>query len=214
MSFYARHGKRAFDVVVAMGALVALSPLLLVVASLVAIKLGRPVLFRQQRTGYGRRSFAILKFRSMLDAVDANGHALPDEVRLTPFGLKLRSSSIDELPGLLNILRGEMSIVGPRPFVHVYDPLYSAGQARRFEAKPGITGWAQVNGRNAISWPEKFALDVWYVENRTFLLDLRIIWMTVRRVVGRHGINSGDAATMLPFRGETALPAGFDPNPS
>lgn len=212
MSFYRRYGKRLFDVAASGAALVLLSPVLLGVAASIAVKLGRPVLFRQQRTGADRRPFHILKFRSMLDAVDGQGRALPDEQRLTPFGAWLRSSSLDELPGLVNILRGEMSVVGPRPFVHVYDPLYSPEQARRFGVRPGITGWAQVNGRNAISWPEKFALDVWYVENQSFLLDLRIVWMTVRKVFARHGINDAAGAPVLPFRGETALPAGFDPS--
>ncbi len=150
----------------------------------------------------------------MLDAVNADGHELPDEQRLTPFGAWLRSSSLDELPGLINILRGEMSVVGPRPFVHVYEPLYSQEQARRFAVRPGITGWAQVNGRNAIGWPEKFAFDAWYVENQSFRLDLRIIWMTVRKVFNRHGINDATGAPVLPFRGETALPPKFDPSAS
>jgi len=212
VSFYTRYGKRAFDLAAAGGALVVLSPLLLVVALLVAAKLGRPVLFRQRRTGFGRRPFDILKFRSMLDAVDAHGHALPDEERLTSFGAWLRSVSLDELPALINILRGEMSVVGPRPFVHVYEPLYSVDQARRFAVRPGLTGWAQVNGRNAIGWPEKFALDVWYVEHLGLLLDLRIITMTGLKVFARHGINDVAGAPVLPFRGETALPAGFDPS--
>lgn len=170
---------------------------------MIASKLGRPVLFWQERTGWRRRPFHIIKFRSMLDAVDEHGHVLPDEERLTPFGHRLRASSLDELPGLWNILRGEMSIVGPRPFIHQYDKLYSKEQAKRFEVRPGITGWAQVNGRNALTWPEKFALDVWYVENQTFLLDLKIILATVRGLFARHGINAADAATMPPFRGET-----------
>lgn len=205
-SSYDRFGKRAFDLTAAGVALAVLSPVILALAVAIAVRLGRPVLFRQQRTGWRRRPFMIVKFRSMLDAVDAHGHALPDDQRLTPFGRWLRASSLDELPGLLNIVRGEMSIVGPRPFVHVYDPLYSPEQLRRFEVRPGITGWAQVNGRNAIGWPQKFALDVWYVDQRSFALDLRIILATVSRVLGRSGINSEDATTMLPFRGETELP--------
>lgn len=211
MSLYRQGGKRAFDVCASLGALIVLSPLLLLLAGLVAAKLGRPVLFRQRRTGFGRQPFDILKFRSMLDAVDAQEVALPDEERLTPFGAWLRSSSLDELPGLINILRGEMSVVGPRPFVHVYEPLYSPEQARRFEVRPGITGWAQVNGRNAIGWPEKFALDGWYVRHLSFPLDLRIIRMTVAKVFARHGINDAAGAPVMPFTGETALPAGFDP---
>jgi len=203
MSLYARGGKRAFDLLVAGTALLLLSPMILALSLTIAAKLGRPVLFRQQRTGWQRRPFHILKFRSMLDAVDEHGHALPDELRLTPFGLWLRSSSLDELPALWNIMRGEMSLVGPRPFIHQYDSLYSPEQARRFEVRPGITGWAQVNGRNAISWPQKFKLDVWYVDNQSFLLDLKILLATFLGVVRRHGINSADAATMPPFRGET-----------
>lgn len=211
MSFYKRRGKRAFDVTASAAALIVLSPLLALVALAVAAKLGRPVLFRQSRTGFARRPFDILKLRSMLDAVDADGHALPDDQRLTRFGVWLRSTSLDELPGLVNILRGEMSVVGPRPFVHVYDPLYSPQQARRFDVRPGITGWAQVNGRNAIGWPEKLALDSWYVDNQSFALDLRIIAMTLRKVFVRHGINDAGGAPVLPFRGETAVRPGFDP---
>ena len=192
--------------VAAGGALILLSPLLLGLSAAIAITLGRPILFRQERTGLGRKPFHIIKFRSMLDAVDEHGRELPDEARLTPFGRRLRDWSLDELPGLINIVRGEMSVVGPRPFVHVYDELYSPEQARRFEVRPGITGWAQINGRNAISWPEKFALDVWYVDNRGFLLDLRIILATIGRVFKRHGINSEEAATMPRFWGETGLP--------
>jgi lipopolysaccharide/colanic/teichoic acid biosynthesis glycosyltransferase len=210
MSLYKAGGKRLFDLVVAGTALLLLSPLVLGLAVAIAAALGRPVLFKQERTGWRRRPFHILKFRSMLDAVDADGHALPDEERLTAFGRRLREFSLDELPGLWNIMRGEMSLVGPRPFIHRYDQLYSDGQARRFEVRPGITGWAQINGRNALSWPEKFALDVWYVDNQTFLLDLRIIFATLARVVHRHGINSADATTMPAFRGETELPRRSD----
>ncbi len=206
MSLYKRGGKRTFDLAAAGAAVLVLSPLLLLLATAIALKLGRPVLFRQERTGWGRRPFKVIKFRSMLDAVDENGRVLPDEERLTSFGRWLRESSLDELPGLFNILRGEMSVVGPRPFVHIYDKRYSMGQARRFEVRPGITGWAQINGRNAISWPEKFALDVWYVDHCSFWLDLKIVAATVRRVFGRSGINSADAATMPEFMGETALP--------
>jgi lipopolysaccharide/colanic/teichoic acid biosynthesis glycosyltransferase len=205
--------KRVFDLVTAGGALLLLSPLLLALSAVIAIKLGRPILFRQERTGFGRKPFHIIKFRSMLDAVDEDGRVLPDEERLTPFGRKLRDWSLDELPGLINIVRGEMSVVGPRPFVHVYNELYSPEQARRFEVRPGITGWAQINGRNAISWPEKFALDVWYVDNRSFALDLRIILTTIGRVFKRHGINSEQAATMPRFWGETAMP-GDPPAPA
>lgn len=200
--------KRAFDLLATGAALLLLSPLLIGLSAAIAIRLGRPVFFRQERTGFRRRPFHIIKFRSMLDAVDEQGRVLPDEERLTPFGHWLRAWSLDELPGLFNILKGEMSVVGPRPFVHVYDELYSPEQARRFAVRPGITGWAQVNGRNAISWPEKFALDVWYVDNRSFALDMKIILLTLRSVFARHGINSEEAATMPPFRGETVAPLG------
>ncbi|CAA9526127.1 MAG: Lipid carrier : UDP-N-acetylgalactosaminyltransferase [uncultured Sphingomonadaceae bacterium] len=210
MSLYKSGGKRLFDIAAASVALILLSPLILVLAVAIAAALGRPIIFKQERTGWGRRSFQILKFRTMLDAADADGHALPDEERLTPFGRLLRESSLDELPGLWNILRGEMSLVGPRPFIHRYDKLYSDAQARRFEVRPGITGWAQINGRNALTWPEKFVLDVWYVDNQSFLLDLRIIVATIAHVVRRHGINSSDAATMPAFRGETDLPGDRD----
>jgi sugar transferase EpsL len=202
MSLYKSFGKRAFDIAAASLALILLSPLVAGLALAIAVKLGRPVLFRQQRTGWRRRPFHILKFRSMLDAVDHDGHVLPDEERLIPFGHWLRAWSLDELPGLLNILKGDMSLIGPRPFIHQYDELYSPEQARRFLVRPGITGWAQVNGRNALSWPEKFALDVWYVDNLSFWLDLKILFVTVRAVLRRHGISAADAATMPPFRGE------------
>jgi lipopolysaccharide/colanic/teichoic acid biosynthesis glycosyltransferase len=161
------------------------------------------VLFYQERTGWRRRPFRIVKFRSMLDARDPAGNVLPDEARLTPFGARLRAWSLDELPSLWNILKGEMSIVGPRPFMHQYDRLYTKTQARRFEVRPGVTGWAQINGRNAISWQDKFAYDVWYVDNRSFLLDLRIIFATAFGVLMRRGINSAEAATMPLFQGES-----------
>lgn len=202
MSLYDRVGKRLIDCAAAFAALLLLSPLLLAVALLVAVKLGRPVLFYQERTGWRRRPFRIIKFRSMLDAHDAAGNPLPDDVRLTPFGVRLRAWSLDELPSLWNILKGEMSLVGPRPFMHRYDKLYTDTQARRFEVRPGITGWAQINGRNAISWPEKLAYDVWYVDNRSFRLDLRILFTTVLGVLTRHGINAADSATMPLFEGQ------------
>ena len=195
-----------FDFVSASVALIILSPLLLALAALIAARLGRPIFFSQERTGYGRRPFNIIKFRSMLDGIAPSGRILPDEERLTPFGHWLRAWSLDELPSLINIVRGDMSVVGPRPILHSYDKLYSPGQARRFEVRPGVTGWAQINGRNTISWPEKFALDVWYVDNRSFWLDLKIIAATLVRVFRRQGINSAEAGTMPAFRGETALP--------
>lgn len=202
MSLYDRVGKRLIDLAVASAGLLFLFPLLLLLALLVAVKLGRPVLFYQERTGWHRRPFRIVKFRSMLDERDPAGDVLPDEARLTPFGARLRAWSLDELPSLWNILKGEMSIVGPRPFMHLYDRLYTETQARRFEVRPGITGWAQINGRNAISWPDKFAYDVWYVDNRSFLLDLRIILATALGVLMRRGINAADAATMPLFQGQ------------
>jgi lipopolysaccharide/colanic/teichoic acid biosynthesis glycosyltransferase len=203
MSLYKSFGKRTFDLIVASCALILLAAPILLVAILVAARLGRPVLFVQRRSGRHGRPFRIVKFRSMLDAADADGRALPDEDRLTPFGQWIRASSFDELPALWNVLKGDMSIVGPRPLHTHYDALYSPRQARRLEVRPGITGWAQVNGRNAISWPEKFALDVWYVDRQSLWLDLKIIFTTVRAVVVRDGINASDAATMPYFRGET-----------
>jgi lipopolysaccharide/colanic/teichoic acid biosynthesis glycosyltransferase len=201
-SFYRRFGKRAFDAVAAAAALIVLSPAIGVVALLVARKLARPVLFRQQRSGLSGRPFRLAKFRSMTDGRDAQGHPLPDEVRLTPFGRRLRSTSLDELPSLWNVLKGEMSLVGPRPLHCSYDDRYSPAQKRRLEARPGITGWAQVNGRNALSWNDKFELDVWYVDHQSFWLDLKIIFRTVAAVFGARGISAEGAATMPEFRGE------------
>lgn len=195
--------KRLFDCVVAASALLVLSPILLATALLVRVKLGSPVLFRQQRPGLHGQPFMMLKFRTMIDAVDRDGQPLPDAERLTPFGRWLRASSLDELPELLNILRGDMSLVGPRPLLMRYLPLYSPEQARRHDVRPGLTGWAQINGRNALSWEEKFALDQWYVEHRSFLLDLRILWLTALKVVKREGISSAGEATMPPFTGSS-----------
>jgi lipopolysaccharide/colanic/teichoic acid biosynthesis glycosyltransferase len=189
--------------VAAGGALVVLAPILLVVALLVRVKLGSPVLFRQQRPGLGGRPFMMMKFRTMTDALGPDGQPLPDAQRLTRFGRWLRASSLDELPELLNIVRGDMSLVGPRPLLMRYLPLYSPEQARRHEVRPGLTGWAQINGRNALSWDEKFALDRWYVEHRSFLLDLRILWQTALKVVKREGISSAGEATMPPFTGSS-----------
>lgn len=199
---YARFGKRAFDAVAAAFALVLLSPVLLIVALVVGVKLGRPVLFVQQRSGWKGRPFRIVKFRSMLNAFDVEGRPLSDEDRMPPFGRKLRSTSLDELPALWNVLKGEMSLVGPRPLHLHYDALYTPEQARRLEARPGITGWAQVNGRNALGWSDKFVLDVWYVDNQGFWLDLKIILTTVRAVFGKRGISADGAATMPEFKGE------------
>jgi sugar transferase EpsL len=193
--------KRAFDFIAAFLGLLLLSPLLLITALLVLINLGSPVLFRQQRPGLNGTPFLMYKFRTMTDRRDSFGNLLPDTDRLTPFGRFLRGSSLDELPELLNILKGDMSLVGPRPLLMEYVPLYTSDQARRHEVKPGITGWAQVNGRNAISWEEKFRFDVWYVDNRSFRLDLRILRMTLVKAFAREGISQDGEATMCKFRG-------------
>jgi len=190
------------DILGSMLCLILLSPLLLLLVVLIARSMGRPVLFRQIRPGRGGVPFEMIKFRSMRDARTRDGTWLPDAERLTSLGRKLRRSSLDELPELFNVLRGDMSLVGPRPLLMKYLPLYSPEQARRHDVRPGITGWAQINGRNAISWPEKFALDVWYVDNRTLWLDLKILWRTVAKVVRREGISAAGEATMPPFKGE------------
>ncbi len=196
--------KRCFDFLAALFAGALLAPLLLVLALLVRVWLGSPVLFRQVRPGRGGRIFKMWKFRTMTDARDAEGRLLPDSVRLTPFGRWLRATSLDELPELWNVLRGDMSLVGPRPLLVEYLPLYSPEQARRHEVRPGITGWAQINGRNALSWEEKFRLDVWYVDHRSFLLDLRILVRTVAKVFVREGIAAAGEATMPRFTGTPA----------
>lgn len=193
--------KRIIDVMVAAIALVALSPVLLIVALAIRLALGSPVLYRQIRPGLGGKPFEMMKFRSMSDARDASGAPLPDDLRKTPFGLWLRSTSLDELPALLNVLRGDMSLVGPRPLLMEYLPLYSAEQQRRHDVRPGITGLAQVNGRNAISWERKFELDVEYVDNISLRLDLKILAMTVLKVLRREGISHGVAIGTEPFRG-------------
>lgn len=193
--------KRTFDIVVAAAALVLLSPLLLVVAVLVRIRLGAPILFRQPRPGLHSRTFTLLKFRTMLDALDEKGEPLPDGVRLTAFGRKLRSTSLDELPELVNVLKGEMSLVGPRPLRRRYLPLYSAEQARRHDVRPGITGWSQINGRNALTWTERLALDVWYVDHWSFLLDLRILFKTVAIVFSRKDVLVGGQDDFESFNG-------------
>lgn len=193
--------KRLFDLLVATTALLLLAPLLLVLAWLVRRRIGAPVLFRQLRPGLHGRPFELLKLRSMREALDERGRPLPDAERLTPFGRLLRASSLDELPELWNVLRGDMSLVGPRPLLMEYLPLYTPEQARRHAVRPGITGWAQVNGRNALSWEEKFRLDVWYVDHRSFRLDLRILLLTLKRVLAREGINAEGEATMARFTG-------------
>lgn len=191
--------KRLFDVAVSVSLILLLFPVLCGLAILVRRNLGSPVIFRQMRPGLSAQPFELLKFRTMTEARDVGGQLLPDSERLTRFGRFLRASSLDELPGLINVMKGEMSLVGPRPLLMHYVPLYDAHQARRHEVRPGITGWAQVNGRNALSWDEKFELDVWYVDNRSFLLDLKILAMTVLKVVRRDGISAEGEATMAPF---------------
>ncbi|EGR2402984.1 sugar transferase [Vibrio cholerae] len=194
--------KRFFDVLVSLTAFIVLSPIIALVAWKIRKNLGSPVLFRQTRPGVNGQPFEMIKFRTMKDAVDANGNPLPDSERMTPFGDKLRNSSLDELPELWNVLKGEMSLVGPRPLLMQYLPLYSKEQARRHEVRPGVTGWAQINGRNAISWEEKFKLDVWYVDNRSFWLDLRILLLTVKKVFVKEGISADGHVTIAPFTGK------------
>ena len=193
--------KRLFDITAALAALLLLCLPLLALTLLVRRKLGSPVLFRQVRPGLHGQPFEMVKFRSMTDARGADGALLPDAVRLTPFGRFLRASSLDELPELWNVLKGEMSLVGPRPLLMEYLPLYSPQQARRHEVRPGITGWAQVNGRNALGWDEKFKLDVWYVDHRSLWLDIKILWLTVKKVLVREGISAAGEATMPRFTG-------------
>jgi lipopolysaccharide/colanic/teichoic acid biosynthesis glycosyltransferase len=191
--------KRLFDVVVAIIALVIMSPLILCIAVVIRVALGKPVFFTQVRPGRWGKPFTVIKFRTMRDACDIKGHALPDAQRMTRFGRFLRSSSLDELPELWNVLRGEMSLVGPRPLLMEYLPLYNPQQARRHAVRPGMTGWAQINGRNAISWSEKFNFDVWYVDNESFLLDLKILILTIVRVFRRDGITAADNVTTPKF---------------
>jgi len=195
--------KRFFDVSVSLFVLILLSPLIFFISHKVAKDLGSPVLFKQKRPGLNGKIFSMIKFRSMRDATDAQGNQLPDNQRLTSFGKKLRDTSIDELLGLWNVLKGDMSLVGPRPLLVEYLPLYSPEQARRHNVKPGITGWAQINGRNAISWEEKFELDVWYVDNQSFWLDLKILFLTVKKVFARSDINAAGEATMTKFTGSS-----------
>lgn len=181
-----------------------LSPLLLGIALCVRVALGSPVLFRQLRPGLGGRVFELIKFRTMTDAKDASGRLLEDAQRLTGFGRWLRRWSVDELPELINVIRGDMSLVGPRPLLTEYLPLYSTHQSRRHEVRPGITGWAQINGRNSLSWEERFDLDVWYVDHRSLWLDVRILWLSLWRVLGGHGISQDGHATMPRFIGNRA----------
>jgi sugar transferase EpsL len=211
---YRRFGKRALDFGIALVALVLLSPVLLIVAGLVAARMGRPVFFRQERPGAHGHPFHLIKFRTMTDARDADGHLRPDAERLTRFGRFLRTTSLDELPELLNVLRGEMSLVGPRPLLMRYVDRYSSHQARRHEVKPGLTGWAQVNGRNAVDWQSRFDLDVWYVDNLSLSLDAMILARTVRGVLRGDGINEPGRATMTEFAGNGSHPVELEPRPA
>lgn len=203
--FYEKYIKRLLDIVLSGAALVILSPVLLITAVLVRIKLGSPVIFTQERPGKDEKVFKLHKFRSMTDARDASGNLLPDKERLTRFGAKLRSLSIDELPELWDIFRGKMSIVGPRPLLVKYLPLYNEEQRHRHDVRPGLTGWAQVHGRNLTSWEERFEYDVEYVNNISFALDVKIILMTVRCVFAREGINADGSATMEDFIGNAEI---------
>lgn len=193
--------KRFFDFLVTLLALFVLLPVMLLVAILVKFKLGAPILFTQERPGMHGKIFKMMKFRTMLDAKDKQGNLLPDNKRMIPFGAFLRSSSLDELPGLFNVIKGDMSLVGPRPLLIQYLPLYTNDQARRHEVRPGITGWAQVNGRNTISWEQKFKLDVWYVDNQSLFLDIKILLLTVKKVFVREGISADGHVTIEPFKG-------------
>lgn len=193
--------KRLFDIAASFCALLLLSPIIALVAWKIRKNLGSPVLFRQTRPGLNGRPFEMVKFRTMKDATDVQGNILPDADRMTPFGNKLRSSSLDELPELWNVLKGDMSLVGPRPLLMQYLPLYSKEQARRHEVRPGVTGWAQIKGRNAISWEDKFKLDVWYVDNRSFWFDFKILLLTVNKVITKDGINSEGHVTAEAFKG-------------
>lgn len=195
--------KRLFDIVISGLALLCLSPVIAILAYKVAKNLGKPVLFTQPRPGLKGKVFNMIKFRSMRDAIDEHGQPLPDSERLTPFGQKLRNASLDELPGLWNVFIGHMSLVGPRPLLVEYLPLYSKEQARRHDVKPGITGWAQVNGRNAISWQQKFELDVWYVDNQSLWLDIKILFLTVKKVFAQADISAEGEATMTKFTGNS-----------
>ena len=194
--------KRVFDIVLVLLSMPILIPTYILVALMVRFKLGSPVLFKQPRPGLNKQVFNMIKFRSMTMENDSSDVLLPDNNRLSPFGEFLRSTSLDELPSFWTVLKGEMSVVGPRPLLVEYLPLYSTKQARRHEVKPGITGWAQVNGRNAISWDEKFDLDVWYADNQSTLLDIKILYMTIKKVIARDGISAKNNATIPPFKGD------------
>lgn len=199
--FYEKYVKRPQDFLCALAAILILSPVLLAVAVCVRIKLGSPVLFKQQRPGLHEKIFQLYKFRTMTDARDENGELLPDEIRLTPFGKWLRSTSLDELPELWNILRGDMAVIGPRPLLVKYLPLYSEKQHRRHEIRPGLTGYAQSHGRNTVSWEERFEMDVWYVDHISFVTDIRVLVDTIKTVIKREGVSSEASATMEEFKG-------------
>ncbi len=194
--------KRIIDFIVTSVILLVSTPLIIIIALLVKVKLGTPILFKQTRPGLHGKPFIIYKFRSMTNNLSDNDELLPEEMRLTKFGCFLRSTSLDELPELWNILKGEMSLVGPRPLLMKYLPLYSSYQARRHNVRPGLTGWAQINGRNLLAWDEKFKMDIWYVENQSFFLDMRILLLTLRSVLNREGINAEGNITMPPFNGD------------
>ncbi len=193
--------KRVFDILMAVTLLILLMGPLLVLAIMIRYKLGSPILFSQTRPGLNGAPFTLFKFRTMTDSVDAQGHLLSDENRLTPFGRLLRRTSLDELPELWNVLKGDMSLVGPRPLLMEYLPLYTQEQSRRHEVRPGITGWAQVNGRNLLSWDDRFKLDVWYVDHHSILLDIKILFITIKKVFKREGISAKGEATMPKFKG-------------
>ncbi|MCO8194195.1 MULTISPECIES: sugar transferase [Anaerofustis] len=200
-TFYDKYIKRIIDFLLSLIGIIILSPVLLIVSIMVRTKLGSPILFKQERPGLNGKIFKMYKFRTMTNETDENGELLPDEVRLTKFGQFLRSSSLDELPEMFNILKGDMSIVGPRPLLVKYLPLYSERQSHRHDVRPGLTGYAQVNGRNAISWEEKFELDIFYVNNSSFMVDLMIFFKTIKKVFDREGISSDTSVTMEEFKG-------------
>ncbi len=200
-SFYRNYGKRLCDIVLSGLAMIVLAPVLIILGILILVKLGHPIIFTQRRPGLNGEIFTLKKFRTMTDQRGADGELLPDAERLTSFGAFLRSTSLDELPELWNIFVGDMSIVGPRPLLPAYLPLYNDRQKKRHDVRPGLTGYAQVNGRNNLDWPERFELDVWYVENVSFWLDVKIIYQTAIKVLKREDINSDTSATMEPFRG-------------
>ena len=205
--------KRLFDIVASASGLIFLSPVFLILIYLIRKNLGEPVFFTQERPGKDGKPFKMIKFRSMRDAVDKDGNPLPDSERLTPFGKKLRATSLDELPELWNVLKGEMSLVGPRPLLMSYLPLYNEFQNRRHEMRPGVTGWAQVNGRNALSWDEKFAHDIWYIDHYSFWLDMKILFLTVKKVFIKEGISAEGEATMPYFTGNDTCLLYTSPSP-